>query len=452
MKHTLDKLKVTAIIKEYIEGCSHSNQCVVKKSCVSKDKVHDTPLIIRNGNEVLAVIEYREGIVGEDVKKAQEDIAYISQLLHAPISILWLPFEFYFYQENTKEWVHNSIKSSIDDSIDILYKYIIGQQMISKTILWENVQKEWILGLEDLDFDTKDLLANLIRNFNPHLIIENNYFYLPEKDENDFFKTLIGYYVGDKLCRFTSLRALFCTINYKKQRMNGIVSMNDKTEVDYVKTYICKKDKTLGSLFSKDNFNDYYILSCCAGNRENDFTMLRLYADDAKGACVKYTIQNDYKSQNFYIGPISYANSKGENSKLDYICNILKKKIQGKSVRFRNLGIWQRFFKPYEYKDEKEIRLLFYNIEQDEGIVKPIIKPDWDLNETYGIVFPHVEFNIEKAKNEFPLVISSITLGPKTPEAEMNAKQLNFLLENNIKVIKPKNKEIVRTSPINHYR
>ena len=95
---------------------------------------------------------------------------------------------------------------------------------------------------------------------------------------------------------------------------------------------------------------------------------------------------------------------------------------------------------------------MFYNIEQDEGIVKPIIKPDWDLNETYGIVFPHVEFNIEKAKNEFPLVISSITLGPKTPEAEMNAKQLNFLLENNIKVIKPKNKEIVRTSPINHYR
>ena len=65
MKHTLDKLKVTAIIKEYIESCSHSNQCVVEKSCVSKDKVHDTPLIIRNGNEVLAVIEYREGIVGE---------------------------------------------------------------------------------------------------------------------------------------------------------------------------------------------------------------------------------------------------------------------------------------------------------------------------------------------------------------------------------------------------
>ena len=172
-----------------------------------------------------------------------------------------------------------------------------------------------------------------------------------------------------------------------------------------------------------------------------------------QGACIKYTILDDYKSPNFYIGPISYASKNGINPKLDFIIKVLKTKIKGKSIRFKNLGIWQHFFKPYEYKDEKEIRLLFCNVKQNDSTTNPVIKPNWDLNDTYSIVFPHVDFDIEKTSNKFPLVISSITLGPKTPEAMLNEEQLNFLLENNnINVLKTKKKKIVQTSKIKHYR
>lgn len=451
MKSTLNKHSLFTVIKEYIENIGLSNELNIEKNNTDAPQGrHNTPLIIRKGKDVLAIIEFSKGAVDHEIDRVKEDIAYISQLLDAPISILWLPDKFYLYLSETKEWVPHTTKSNFNNLIDTLFQHI---QLISKkNVSWENVQKEWLLRLEEFDFDTKTLLGDFIKNSNISLIVKKDYFTLPEKDENTLFMTLIGSYLGRQLCRFTSLRALFCTINYKKQRMNGLVSMNDKTEVDYVAKYIGKKEKELKVLFNTDNINNYYILSCCASNRENDFTMLRLYADDAKGACIKYSILDDYKSQNFYIGPISYANRNGVNPKLDFISEILKTKIGGKSIRFKNLGIWQHFFKPYEYKDEKEIRLLFYNIKQNNKTTSTIVSPNWDLNETYGIVFSHIEFEIEKTNNKFPLVISSITLGPKTPEADLNADQLNYLLENNINVLRTNNKKIVQTSKIKHYR
>lgn len=42
---------------------------------------------------------------------------------------------------------------------------------------------------------------------------------------------------------------------------------------------------------------------------------------------------------------------------------------------------------------------------------------------------PVIEFNIEKGKNEFPLVLSEIILGPKFLEASTNAVQIKYLKE-----------------------
>lgn len=43
-----------------------------------------------------------------------------------------------------------------------------------------------------------------------------------------------------------------------------------------------------------------------------------------------------------------------------------------------------------------------------------------------SIMAPVIEFNIETRKNEYPLVLSEIMLGPKFPESKTNVVQIGY--------------------------
>ena len=75
---------------------------------------------------------------------------------------------------------------------------------------------------------------------------------------------MLGEFKDKKICRYTSLNTIYDMLNYISFRMSGIVGMNDKTEVNYVETYLNGIEKPL----IKEHYNtiialnNRYITSC----------------------------------------------------------------------------------------------------------------------------------------------------------------------------------------------
>ena len=101
-------------------------------------------------------------------------------------------------------------------------------------------------------------------------------------------------------------------------------------------------------------------------------------------------------------------------------------RILGKTVFYyvSTDDAWKHFFKPKEYKTEKEIRLLL-----DKRDAKSSFIETWVHNTTYNIIHPILLFDKLQAENNFPLKIKEIILGPNMPEAKLNQKQLTQMLK-----------------------
>ena len=248
------------------------------------------------------------------------------------------------------------------------------------------------------------------------------------------------------------MNSIFRTCNEKAQSMCCIICMNDKSETDYATQ---KLNLTIQN--DSEEINGCYIMSCCDIESKNNFTMWRLYADDAKGVCIEY--KKEDLSQNFFLAPICYArNEQQEHPELEFIKKLQEEKINGKSLKFNRLFIWKHFFKPFEYRDEKEIRLLFNkkciasepkDFGKDEN---PSFQRKWIYESEFGIISPIVTFSVEKNNNQFPLLLNKITLGPKAKEVNVNINQLTYLIEvKGIKHINTSN-NFITESNIKHYR
>ena len=95
--------------------------------------------------------------------------------------------------------------------------------------------------------------------------------------------------------------------------------------------------------------------------------MFRLYADDAKGVCLEYSIDKDLlQNSRFVLEPKNKTKKKKQtHPELDFVCDMVKEKIHGKKLDLRRLSVWSHFFKPFEYRDEQEVRLLFLQDKND---------------------------------------------------------------------------------------
>ena len=246
-----------------------------------------------------------------------------------------------------------------------------------------------------------------------------------EKDEHGFFKALLATYDKDYICRYTTYEALERILKEKKQSVCSVVCMNDQTECDYADEYLEKHggtDKRQQLETSYEVLNKCQISSCTHIELADKLSLWRMYANDAKGVCLKFKVDKQMlEDKGFYLCCVNYAYSEDEHRHLDLISELKKLQIMGYTFDLRMWHIWMHFYKPIHYSDEREVRLLYFKQDSDEY--------KWIKTGDSQILAPVIEFGIEKGKNEFPLVLSEIILGPKFPEAATNAVQIKYLKE-----------------------
>lgn len=282
------------------------------------------------------------------------------------------------------------------------------------------------------DTTLKDLLKGSSKQSNGEIIVD-------EKAETNFFKSLLGEVTDKEVCRYTKLGSLRRILNDKKASVCSIVGMNDKSECYYYDSYMQNApimDFSANSPKVVERLNSNFIMSCSDVKKLDKLTMWRMYGDDAKGVCLVYSI-NEMKD-NFILAPVSYAEDSKTHARLDF----LKELIDVYHFVFPLIDVWKHFFKPSEYADEGEIRLLYKATDES--------KYKW-IQGTGDILCPIVEFPIEKNDNQFPLVLKEVWLGPKFPETDINRSQIE-MYTNQLDVKYDGGKLEVKVSLIDNYR
>lgn len=220
----------------------------------------------------------------------------------------------------------------------------------------------------------------------------------------------------EKIFRYTTLNTIFSMLSNNSYRMNCLVGMNDTTEVNYAENYITGEtlDYTLAHWQTIDSYNRRFISSCSL--KEDDLTQWRLYADDSKGVCLTFNINAELLNTKFILKRISYGHEDNSHPELDLIKQIITSLREEFDIdfEFRTLSTWRHFFKPSDYSIEKEVRLLYILNDAD-------VKKGWVLTNSHNILNPFVEFKLNDM--EMPIDLTSIILGPKSPEKEINRKQ-----------------------------
>lgn len=272
--------------------------------------------------------------------------------------------------------------------------------------------------------------------------------------ENKFFQVLFGELTESIVCRYTSLSTVFAMLNNLSFRMSGLVGMNDKSEVNYVDTYLDGVEKPLAKLHPRSisAINNRYISSCASKMVEDNLTLWRLYGDDSKGVCLVFDIIDKNLNANILLQRVKYADESGTHAELELL-RLIRTEIDrqtGFMFEFRKLAYWKHFFKPFEYSIEDEIRLLVID---DDSI--PKIKNDWVMTYSHSIINPTMDFKLNSTV--FPIQLRKIILGPKCPEQELNKVQIEEMIRRrNIGIKKKDDVDIanltVELSEIKHYR
>lgn len=258
------------------------------------------------------------------------------------------------------------------------------------------------------------------KTFERFFEIERESFVLTEEAEQSLFRALLGH-ANHQLCRFSSFRSVFRMLKGGKIYLNNIMNMNDKTEGAYYDNYLLGHDKNVNV---SANMIEYFIISCSDANKAGDFDMWRLYGDDTKGCCMlfSYNKRNNY---DFKIFPVSYAQKDKKHPEVDFINGLVTKALAGGGkIIIKNLDEWKLFFKPYEYHNEKEIRILRSYGQNTKGF-----EEEYFINEQYGIASKSLAFGL----NDFPLKLEKIILGSGLPEKDANIAMFEELLRKSIK-------------------
>lgn len=262
---------------------------------------------------------------------------------------------------------------------------------------------------------SEDLIRETIVTSGGELIFNDSF-------ETKLFKSLIRVFSDSRVCRYTSLSSTIRILKEEKASVCGIACMNDKSECYYVDQYLMgsNTEQLLSDMSESEirELNQYFIMSCSDVSRLDKLTMWRMYGSGAEGCCFTYRLDETMiDGLNFYLAPISYAKEDGTHPELDFIKKLVNEKFIGRRIVLQSLNLWKHFFKPYDYADECEVRLLYK--ESDSKRYK------W-ISTGESILCPIVEFSINKNDNKFPLKIDSVMLGPKCPEKYTNVAQLSY--------------------------
>jgi hypothetical protein len=417
-------------------------------------------ILISKEGELFALIEIKQSIIAQTVQEFYNsfkiDYPYVPYLIISDgekCNIL-----------DTRS--DRIVESPIEDIFKILLIHIPKEKletfkdkiseeinMIAESIFYERPQIKKHLRL-------KDIRKNILYNEN------GKFFHFSEDilDLENFEHTLFKLFLeeikpGERIHRYTTLETVFSTIYYSSIRLNGIVGMNDISEIGYVENYL---DKNYSPFWS-DNTHHRTISAInrrfisCSSILEDDLNQWRLYGDDGKGACLTFKVKKKHGIPGIQIRKISYGrkvDGKNYHIELDFIKQVIenvKTKFK-QTITFRTLDIWKHFFKSFEYEPEQEVRLLVIasngdNIKGEHLTNKTphSLKKEWGLTATHKILNPYITINLEDT--DLPIRLEKIWLGLKCPEKYVNKKQFEELL----RFKKIKNVQ-VSPSSINSYR
>lgn len=325
------------------------------------------------------------------------------------------------FNENWKKCDFKDLCRIFEDVYKNVYKKVRQYAELGSQSVFDTFSKT-LNGYTDRIPQLKSFVENIASD---SITLNNQYdvvCFMDDDTERKFFSALLNNKEHKTLNRYSSLESLFRMISERKIGMCSIVCMNDKSEIDFADNYLNKKSYTeYSSKFHYEHeiasSNNCYILSCVSEEKEDDLTMWRLYGDNAHGANIIFNIdesKNEYKE--FVLCNVCYANKNGVCPELDLIAELKKQHFY-----FRKWHIWKHFFKPQQFKDEQEIRLLYYDNTKTEEGSKTETK--WIKNIDNHIVSKIKLFD----DHEFPLRFSKAIIGPKVNEKEKVAEQFDFM-------------------------
>ena len=262
-------------------------------------------------------------------------------------------------------------------------------------------------------------IENCKNNLNESFYLYQSKFMLSKGFEDNLFLSILGPCNEKKLYRYTSFQTLSYIMNEGTHAMSSIACMNDRSECFYADDIIhyspqkdpqkTNENEDISILLNYDNF-----ITSFSSFSPQKLKMWRLYGNDGKGVALEYDIEKLKLPADFYLAPVSYPSEEGKHIELEFIKYLIIEKFFGHCLLFKRWNIWQRFFKPLDYKEEQEIRLLYSS--QDDKDRK------WGtLN---GIYSPLAVMSICKQKCDtpkmYPLSISKVFLGPLFPGSSIN--------------------------------
>lgn len=248
--------------------------------------------------------------------------------------------------------------------------------------------------------------------------VDPSIFYLDHKRERELIQTLLGKYKKNTVIKFSSSRSLYELLDKGTIGMCSLVCMNDSSEIDYA-------DKKVNTIHTIDDAADSFIISSCDDKRVKDLTIWRLYANDAKGVGIKYTINKRRIRNAFYLAPISYEDQNGYHWELEIIKALLHSNpLNGCRFVLKDWLVWKHFFKNHSYAVEEEIRLLYQpkkKAKKGENV--------WFVDDRTSIYSEMRLFDLRKKKSRCPLELNQIVLGTRFPEPYTNIKQIKKKFE-----------------------
>lgn len=468
MDEDILRLKVLEEISNTISNNRKWKQVLTTKRFHSVDS-GDTnffyDLVFYRDDKLLALFEFE--FEGESMMSLLD--YYVSSKNTATFFILFNGRTYEVYNRVTNEFVE---VETVVQFLSIIMGTIDDEKIdSSKLKIADIISEEADKFFKDRS-DVKKLLSH--KNVRDHLIYsESGQFFHFSKDnrdldnfENRFFQLLLEELKsGERIYRYTTLDTVFATINHQSLRMNGIVGMNDISEVGYVEDYIDGKsylpfweDGTAHQTISA--INRRFIL--CASELEDDLNQWRLYGDDCQGACLAFSVKQGQKLPGMQIRKVSYGekvDGKNYHNELEFLKVVIRrvKSELKQSLRFRTLDIWKHFFKSYEYASEAEVRLLVIvspndsiKGEQPDGENPHSLRTEWNLTASHKILNPYITIDIED--KALPIRLKEIWLGSKTPERYINKKQFEELLRSKNINYSGNHNVTVRLSGVSNYR
>jgi hypothetical protein len=375
----------------------------------------------------------------ESISERLQGLSNAYELIHIPIDKLGIE-EFYVYVNGYQYFVISNITSSVNrikitrSPFDIpLYSIAIHPHSIQffkngKSV--ENIELGSVHNLIDSYFTFPDQMRNQIdiicKEVNDILGLDvtsenveydlrtRKYFFIDWSVktgvENCFWRNYFEVENhGTKevsLAKYTSFDTFIKTLQSGKIRMNSIIGMNDRSELNFIYQYL--NDTGTISEFNRNSFEPYFE----ANNRfitsfsENidDLNMWRLYGNNLEGVCLVFKYLSINQVPSLYRICYIDENTETPAKKVKTFLDILKKSQIDFS--FNSLKQWQNFFKSKNYSYENEQRLLLKE-NKPEG---------WMCSPENGILAPYIEKPLKQSlyspidDDHFPLFLSEVIL------------------------------------------